>query len=133
MLARAAGDVEAPFLLLVPSGFPPLRMAGLFMVQRSGFSLAKVQGASGVALDPWVLFSVLVGCLVSGLAVAGVGGCGCRRVCPFLVEAVGCWLAFWLLSERTGGCRACVGVLCLCGSRGWVAGVHAFVEIPQLF
>ena len=50
------------------------------MVQRSDFSLAKIQGASGLALDPCVLFSVLAGCLVSGLAVAGVGGCGCRRV-----------------------------------------------------
>ena len=53
------------------------------MVQRSDFSLAKVQGASGMALDPCVLFSVvalLAGCLVSGLAVASVRGCGCRRV-----------------------------------------------------
>ena len=52
------------------------------MVQRSDFSSAKIQGASGLALDPCVLFSVwlLVGCLVSGLAVAGVGGCGRRRV-----------------------------------------------------
>ena len=83
-------------------------MTGWFMVQSSDFSSAKIQGASGVALDPCVLFSALVGCLVSGLAVAGVGGCGCRRVCSFLVEMVGCWLACWLLSGRTGGCQACV-------------------------
>ena len=56
------------------------------MVQRSDFPQAKIQGASGLALAPCVLFSVwlLVGCLVGGLAVAGVGGCGFRRLggCP---------------------------------------------------
>ena len=39
------------------------------MVQRSNFSSAKMRGASGVALGPCVLFSVLVGCLVGGLAL----------------------------------------------------------------
>ena len=55
------------FLLLVPSGLHSLRKSGWFMVQRSDFSSAKIQGASGRALDPCVLFSVLVGCLVGGL------------------------------------------------------------------
>ena len=68
------------FLLLSPLGLHSLCMKGWFMVQCSDFSSAKIQGASGVALDPCVLFSALVGCLVSGLAVAGVGGCGCRCV-----------------------------------------------------
>ena len=56
------------------------------MVQRSDFSSAKIQGASGVALGPCVLFSVLVGCLVGGLAVAGVAVGAC---CSILVGAVG--------------------------------------------
>ena len=38
------------FLLLVPLGLHSLRMTGWFMVQRSDFSPAKIQGASGVAL-----------------------------------------------------------------------------------
>ena len=42
------------------------------MVQRSDFSWAKIQGALGLALGPCVLFSVLAGRLVSGLAMAGV-------------------------------------------------------------
>ena len=67
-----------PFLLLVPPGLHSLHKSGWFVVQRSGFSLAKIQGASGVVLCPCgVLFSVLAGCFVSGPAVAG---CGCRRV-----------------------------------------------------
>ena len=33
-----------------------------------------------MALGPCPLFLVLAGCLVSGLAVAGVGGCGCQCV-----------------------------------------------------
>ena len=75
-------STELTFLLLVPSGLSLTHQTGWFMVQRSDFSLAKIQGASGLALDPCVLFSVwvLVGCLVSGLAVAGVAGCDCRRV-----------------------------------------------------
>ena len=67
------------------------------MVQRSDFSLAKIQGASGLALGPCVLFSVLVGCLVSGLAVAGVGGCGCR--CVLLIFGGGGRLLAGLLAE----------------------------------
>ena len=53
------------------------------MIQRSDFSLAKIQGASGLALDPCVLFSVvalLAGCLVSGLALVRSCGCGCGCV-----------------------------------------------------
>ena len=60
--------------------------------------MAKIKGASGLALAPCVLFSVvalLAGCLVSGLAVVWVCNCGC-------------WLARRLLSERTGCGRACV-------------------------
>ena len=68
------------------------------MVQRSDLFLDKMPGASGLALGPCVLFSALVGCLVGGLAVAGVGWGGCRRMCSFLLERVGCWLACWLLS-----------------------------------
>ena len=71
------------FLFLVPSGLHSPHMTGWFMGQRSVFSSDNIQGASCVALAPYVLFSALAGCLVSGLAVAGVGGCGCRRVFIF--------------------------------------------------
>ena len=85
------------------------------------FFLAKIRGASGSALGPWVLFLVvalLAGCLVSGLAVAWVRGCGCG--CSFSVGVVGC-LAGFLVSELAVAER----VLCLFGSCGWGAGVHA--------
>ena len=100
------------FFLLVPSGPHSLRMTGLFMLQRSDFSSAKIQGALGVALGPCVLFLALAGCLVGGLAVAGVGGCGCRRVRSFLVGVVGCLLACLLFSERTGFIRRLPSVRC---------------------
>ena len=38
-------DLEAPFFLLPPSGLHSLQQTGWFMVQRSDFSLAKIQGA----------------------------------------------------------------------------------------
>ena len=69
------------------------------MVQRSDFFMAKIQGASGLALDPCVLFSVvalLAGCLVGGLAGVRVCGCGCGRV--LFIVAVGGWVLaalFW--------------------------------------
>ena len=43
------------FLLRGPSGLSLTLQSGWFMVQRSDFSLAKIQGASGLALDPCVL------------------------------------------------------------------------------
>ena len=70
------------------------------MIQRSEFFMAKIQGASGLALAPYELFSVvalLASCLVSGLAVVvAVGAC-----CSFLVGVAGCWLACRLSSERS--------------------------------
>ena len=69
------------------------------MVQRSDFFLAKMQGASGLGLEPCVLFLVVAlpdGCLVSGLAVAWVFGCGCRRV--LLIFGGGGWLLAGLLA-----------------------------------
>ena len=117
------------------------------MVQRSDFSWAKIQGASGLALGPCVLFSSLSSCLVSGLALAG------------LVVAVGACTHFWRTWSGFGwpvGClvgelAAAERVLCFFGSCGWGAGVQAFgskldppiieawrdiylvVKIPQLF
>ena len=47
------------------------------MVQRPDFSLAKMRGAPGLGLGPYVLFAVvalLAGRLVGGLAVAWVRG-----------------------------------------------------------
>ena len=74
------------FCCFPPRGFiPPAQ----FLIQRSDFSPAKIQGTFGVALGPCVLFLALVCYLVGGLAVAGVGGCGCRRVRLFLVSVVG--------------------------------------------
>ena len=68
-------QVHMEFFVACPRGahrYTPFR---LLQVQRSGFSLAKiqaiVQGASGLALVPFMLFSavaLLPGCLVSGLA-----------------------------------------------------------------
>ena len=65
------------------------RMAGCLIVQRSEFSFAKLQGGSGVARDPCVLFSAPAGCLMSGLAVAGVGVAVGR--CAHLF-----WFLWWL-------------------------------------
>ena len=62
--------------------------------------MAKVQGASGLALGPCVLFSVvalLAGCLVSGLAVVRVCGCGCGRV--LFIFGGGGWLLAGLLAS----------------------------------
>ena len=108
------------FWLLVPSGLHSLRMAGYFMVRRSDFTFAKLQGASGVALGRWVLFSALAGCLVSGLAAAGVavavGACA-----HFLWKR----LVFgWPVGCLVGGLAAADGVLCLFGPCGWEAGVQ---------
>ena len=116
--SQLAGAKE--FLLLVPSGLYSHRMAVCFMVQRSDFSLAKIQGASGVALDPCVLFLALAGRLVSGLAVTGVG------------VSVGACAHFWWTWSVFGwpvGClvselEAADRVLCLFGSCGWEAGVQ---------
>ena len=82
--------------------------------------LLLIQGASGMALDPCVLFSAPFGCLVSGLAVAGVA------------VAVGAWAHFWWTWSVFGwpvGClvselAAADRVLCLFGSCGWEAGVQ---------
>ena len=95
------------------------------MVQRSDFSLAEVQGASGLALDPCVLFSVwlLVGCLVSGLAVAGVGSCGC--LLPAALFWSGRSAVGWLVGCLVGELAVVERVLCLFGSCGLAAGVHA--------
>ena len=67
-------------------GLSLTQQTGRFMVQRLKFSLAKMQGALGLALGPCVLSSVwlLAGCLVSGLAVAG-----------WVVVAVGARCPFW--------------------------------------
>ena len=81
--------------MLAPTGLPFTLRAGWFMVQRSDFSMAKIQGASGLALGPCVLFSVvalLAGFLVSGLAVAWVRGCGCRLMLFIF------WWGGWLLA-----------------------------------
>ena len=67
--------------------------------------MAKIQGALGLALAPCVLFSVvarLAGCLMSGIVVVRVCGCGCGRV--LLIFGGG----GWLLSGRAGCGRACV-------------------------
>ena len=59
-------------------------------------SLAKLQGPLGLALGPCVLFSVLLlaGFLVGGLAVAGVRGCGCRRMLLIFGGAQGAKVTF---------------------------------------
>ena len=75
-------------------------MQRLPMVRCSDFSLAKVQGASGLVLGPCVLFSVvalLASCSVNGLAVAWVFGCGCRRA--LFISGGGGWLLAGLLAS----------------------------------
>ena len=92
------------------------------MIQRSDFPLVKVQGASGLALGPCVLFSVvslLASCLVSGLAVVRVCGCGCGRVL-LTFGGDGWLLAGWPVGCLVSGLAVAERVLCLLGSCGWV-------------
>ena len=64
---------QAPGIYAVfPLGASPTPQNRL--VNGSGFSLAKMEGAPGLALCLCVLFSVLVGCLVGGLAVRAFQG-----------------------------------------------------------
>ena len=67
------------------------------MVRRSEFFFAKSfglgAGPTRAVFGGWLL----VGCLVGGLAVAWVCGCGCRRV--LLIFGGGGWLLAGLLAS----------------------------------
>ena len=86
------------------------RAVGFCCLSPQDFHQLTGQAGPGMALDPCVLFSVvalLAGCLVSGLAVAWVRDCGCRRVL-FIFGGGG-----WLLAGRA--CVMPFGLLCLGG------------------